>query len=85
MSKKRRGKSRHRPPQTSRNTPEALAPQDTPVDIVFEPIPPEVSWIDTERPLTKEADTDTDMSEGEQAEVMQSIADAESLLAIDDD
>lgn len=85
MSKKRRGKGRHRPPQTARNTPEALAPQDTPVDIVFKPIPPEVSWIDQEQPLAQEADTGTDMDEAEQAEAMQNIADAESLLAIDDD
>ena len=76
MSKTRRGKGRHRPTQTARNTPEALAPQDTPIDIVFEPAAPEVSWIDEEMAKS-----------GEPVETMQSpdVIDAESLLAVDDD
>lgn len=76
MSKTRRGKGRHRPPQTARNTPEALAPQDTPIDIVFEPAVPEVSWIDEEMAKAEEP-VETMPSED--------IPDAESLLAVDDD
>jgi len=76
MSKTRRGKGRHRPTQTARNTPEAFPPQDTPIDIVFEPAVQEVSWIDEEMAKV-----------GEPVETMPSedIPDAESLLAVDDD
>jgi len=81
MSKTRRGKGRHRPTQTARNTPEALAPQDTPIDIVFEPAAPEVSWIDEEMAKTGEPVETTPSEDTPDAD----IPDAESLLAVDDD